>query len=79
LYPFAAHLTELADGRWAAIEVKLGVSQVDAAADNLRNFVARVDLASCGEPAFLGVVTANGYAYKRPDGVMVIPVGTLGP
>lgn len=72
-------IIELADGRWAAIEVKLGVSQVDAAAANLRNFVARVDLATCGEPAFLGVVTANGYAYKRPDGIIVIPVGTLGP
>jgi uncharacterized protein len=72
-------IIELADGRWAAIEVKLGGRQVDEAATNLLDFVARVDLASCGVPAFLGVVTANGYAYKRPDGTIVIPVGTLGP
>ncbi|HYA44026.1 MAG TPA: DUF4143 domain-containing protein [Acidimicrobiales bacterium] len=72
-------ILELADGRWAGIEVKLGVSQVDEAADDLNDFIARVDLAACGEPAFLAVVTVNGYVYRRTDGVLVIPIGTLGP
>ena len=32
-----------------------------------------------GSPAVLGVVTGTGYGYTRPDGVVVIPVGALGP
>jgi hypothetical protein len=72
-------IIELADGRWAGIEVKLGARQVDQGADSLRDFAARVDLTSCGEPAFLAVVTGSGYSYRRPDGILVIPVGSLGP
>ncbi len=30
-----------------------------------------------GRPAFLAVVTATGYAYRRPDGVCVVPIGCL--
>ena len=39
----------------------------------------RVDASRCGEPATLGVIVHGGYAYMRPDGVAVIPVGALGP
>ena len=72
-------VVELPDGSWAGIEVKLGLNQVDAAADALTRFRNRVDTTSCGEPAFLAVVVANGYAYQRPDGIVVLPVATLGP
>jgi predicted AAA+ superfamily ATPase len=70
---------ELDDGRWAGIEVKLGSSQIDTAAANLRKFAEVVDTGRIGEPVFLGVVTATGYAYRRKDGVFVLPIGTLGP
>ena len=30
-------------------------------------------------PGILGVITGSGYAYRHPDGVLVIPVGALGP
>ena len=66
-------------GRWAAFEVKLGTSRIDAAARTLRRFADRVDTNRCGEPAALGVIVHAGYGYKRPDGVVVIPVGALGP
>ncbi|OYV71502.1 MAG: hypothetical protein B7Z74_07185 [Deltaproteobacteria bacterium 21-66-5] len=69
----------LADGRWAGIEIKLGQSRLDEAATNLRTFVSRLDLTGCGEPAFLAVVTSSGYAYRRPDQVLVIPIALLGP
>ena len=67
------------DGRWGAFEVKLGQSQVDGAADRLLDFVAKVDTRTCGPPQILGVITATGLAYRRKDGVHVVPIGTLGP
>lgn len=70
---------ELSDGRWAGIEVKLGAKRIDDGAKSLLTFSSRVDHKYSGEPAFLAVVTGNGYSYQRSDGVMVLPVGTLGP
>jgi hypothetical protein len=72
-------IVEQNDGRWAGIEVKLGSNQIDQGAKSLLAFSDRIDQASCGAPAFLAVVTARGYSYRRPDGVMVVPIGTLGP
>jgi uncharacterized protein len=68
---------ELADGHWAAFEVKLGVAQVDAAAANLLALKERIDVSVAGEPVALGVITGSGYGYTRPDGVSVIPIGAL--
>ena len=67
------------DGRWAAFEVKLGLADIDIAAYNLITFAHKVDTTKVGEPAMLAVVTATGYGYTRPDGVVVIPAATLGP
>ena len=65
--------------RLAAFEVKLGRAQLDEAAATLRTFADRIDTKKCGNPAALGGITGNGYGYVRPDGVAVIPIGTLGP
>ena len=67
------------DGRWAAFEVKLGQTDIDIAAQNLLAFARKVDTTKVGEPATLAIVTATGYGYTRPDGVVVIPAATLGP
>jgi len=73
-------IVEAADGRWAALEVKLGTGMIDEAARNLLKFADRVDTQKCGEPAALGVITGTGtYGYVREDGVAVIPIGALGP
>lgn len=72
-------IVELADGSWAAFEVKLGQAAIDAAAENLLRLAERVDILRHGKPAVLGVITGWGYAYRRPDGVAVIPIGTLAP
>jgi predicted AAA+ superfamily ATPase len=71
-------IVELADGRWAAFEVKLGGRAIDEGAASLRRFRDIVDIERRGEPAVLGVITATGYGYRRDDGVAVIPIGTLG-
>ena len=66
-------------GRWAAMEVKLGVGRIDEAAKNLLKFADRIDTRRSGKPATLGVIVDRGYGYRRPDGVSVIPLGALGP
>ena len=67
------------DGRWGAFEVKLGHTRIDEAASNLLAFVAKIDTTVCGQPGVLAVVTGTGLAYRRNDGVHVVPIGTLGP
>ena len=72
-------IVELPDGRWSAFEIKLGGHQIEQAAAGLKAFMERVDTAKSGEPQALGVITATGYAYRRGDGIYVIPIGMLGP
>jgi hypothetical protein len=71
-------IVERRDGRWAGFEVKLGPGAIDEAAVKLRRLADRVDPERHGPPAALAVITGWGYAYRRPDGVDVIPIGTLG-
>lgn len=59
--------------------MKLGVAQVESAAATPTAFAAKVDTSRVGAAAILGVITSTGYGYTRPDGVVVIPVGALGP
>lgn len=70
-------ILRLHDGRWAAVEVKLGNKQIDQAAANLTKLKERVDTEKIGEPSFLMVLTGGEFAYQRNDGVLVVPVGCL--
>ena len=70
-------IIHLKDGRWGAIEVKLGSYGVDAGATNLLRLARKVDSEKMNPPSFLMVVTAVGYAYTREDGVHVVPLGCL--
>ena len=69
------------DGRWIAVEVKLGGSgPIEAAARSLLAVRRKIDESRMGRAVRLVVVTAaDGYAYERPDGVSVVPLFTLGP
>lgn len=69
------------NGTWAAVEVKLGgESLIDEGAESLLAAVESIDLERAGPPEFMAVVTATGkYAYRRPDGVCIVPLSTLGP
>lgn len=71
---------ELGDGRWLAAEVKLGTrAGVDHAASALLKLRDRVDTTVIGPPSNLVVITATGFGYRRPDGVFVTPLSSLGP
>jgi predicted AAA+ superfamily ATPase len=70
-------ILHMRSGQWAAVEVKLGQGDIDKGANSLLRVAANVDPERHGHPAFLAVVTGWGYAYRRSDGVFVVPVGTL--
>ena len=73
-------MVQLPDGRWGVFEVKLGQNQVDEAAENLLDFDRMISsAASKNPPDVLCVVTGMGSdAYRRPDGVYVVPISAMG-
>lgn len=71
-------IVDWGDGRWLAVEVKLGsMDAVDEAAETLHRVCAKVDPSTSGPPTRKVVITASGYAYDRPDGVAVLPLTAL--
>jgi hypothetical protein len=75
---------ELADGRWAAVEVKTSQARVPQAVENLvrlRNkLVGDGGAGRVQEPAFLMVLTGvSEVAYRTSEGVYVVPITLLGP
>ena len=68
---------ELADGRYALIEIKLGYEYaVDAAAKSLLKVSEKLE----NKPSFLAVVSGTApIPLKRPDGVYVLPLTALKP
>lgn len=72
-------IVQFADGRWGAFEVKLGLGMIDTAANNLLRFEKLIDVHKSGPPTVLAVICGTGFAYRRKDGVVVIPIGALGP
>ena len=67
----------LHDGRWGAFEVKMGQARIDEAAANLLRQKDRIDERKMNPPSFLAVMTGNGYAVRRKDGVCVVPLPCL--
>ncbi len=67
-------------GSYGLIEVKLGgEKQINEGAETLKKLADKIDLDKMKQPTFLMVLTATGaFAYRRPDGVLVVPVTTLG-
>ena len=70
---------ELSDGRWCAFEIKLGANQIDSAAANLISIKKRIVEDKGGiEPSVLCVICGlTSAAYKREDGVYVVPITAL--
>jgi hypothetical protein len=70
-------IVELRDGRWAAVEVKLGSKQIEEAATHLLALKEKVNTEKMGNPSFLMVLTGGEVGYQRQDGVWVVPLGCL--
>jgi len=69
----------LRNGSFGLIEIKLGGDHlIEEGVENLKAFSAKIDTKKMKEPAFMMVLTGTGkYAYRRKDGVYVVPVGCL--
>lgn len=69
----------LRDGSYGLIEIKLGGdSLINDGANTLKKLESRIDITKMKNPSFLLVLTATGkYAYRREDGVYVVPIGCL--
>lgn len=67
----------LPDGRWGAVEIKMGQRQIEEAAQNLLKLKNKVDVDVMLQPSFLIVMTGNGYAMKLDNGVLVVPISCL--
>jgi len=70
-------VVQLSDGRWGAVQVKMGSHLFDEAAAKLISFANKVDQKTMGKPSFLAIISATEYGYIRDDGVCVIPIGCL--
>lgn len=70
---------ELNDGRWCAFEIKLGANQIDAAAKELIELKNSIASQKDGiMPSILCVICGmTNAAYKREDGVFVVPITAL--
>lgn len=69
---------ELADGNWCAFEIKLGANKIDEAAANLVSLHDSIKKKGGIPPSVMCVLSglANA-AYKRDDGVYVVPITAL--
>ena len=69
----------LRDGSYGLIEIKIGGDKlINEGAENLKKLETRIDTTKMKKPSFLLVLTAVGsYAYRREDGVCVVPIGCL--
>ena len=69
----------LRNGRYGLIEIKLGGEEaIEHGADTLKMLANKIDTDKMKAPAFLMVLTAVGeYAYRREDGIYVVPIGCL--
>ncbi|HBL71886.1 MAG TPA: ATPase, partial [Bacteroidales bacterium] len=73
-------VVQLLDGRWGAFEIKLGAHQIDEAAEKLVKMQSLFKQNQGPEPTVLCVVCGiSNAAYKRPDGVYVVPITALKP
>lgn len=70
-------IVRLRNGKWGAVEVKLGSKQIEDAAKNLIELKNKINSDKMGAPSFLMVLTGGEYAYTREDGVLVVPIGCL--
>lgn len=69
----------LRNGHYGLVEIKLGgESLIEEGAANLRSLTKKIDTDKMYAPSFMMVVVGTGrYAYRREDGVLVVPIGCL--
>lgn len=69
----------LRNGKFGLVEIKLGGDKlIEEGATTLKTLAEKIDTDRMKAPSFLMVLTATGkFAYRREDGVYVVPIGCL--
>lgn len=69
----------LRNGSYGLVEIKLGGdSLIEEGVKTLSQLSRKIDTSKMKEPSFMMVLTAVGnYAFRRDDGVYVVPIGCL--
>lgn len=72
-------VVSLRGGRYGLIEIKLGGERlIEEGVKTLKQLESKIDTDKMSKPSFLMVLTATGqYAFRRPDGVLVVPIACL--
>lgn len=72
-------VVHLKNGKYGLIEIKLGGDKlIEEGAGSLKAMEAKIDTEKMNAPSFLMVLIGIGeYAYRRQDGVYVVPIGCL--
>ncbi len=72
-------VVHLKNGKYGLIEIKLGGDKlIEDGANSLKSLAAKIDTEKMNKPSFLMVLIGLGdYAYRRYDGVFVVPIGCL--
>lgn len=70
----------LRNGKYGLVEIKLGGDKlIEEGVATLKKLESKLDTDRMNKPSFLMVLTGVGdYAFRRPDGVYVVPIGSLG-
>lgn len=69
----------LRNAKYGLIEIKLGGERlIEEGAENLKKLASIINVKKMGEPSFMMILTAVGsYAYRRKDGIYIVPIGCL--
>lgn len=69
----------LRNGKYGLIEIKLGGDIfIEEGVKSLKAMASKIDIEKMNEPSFLMVLTGVGdYAYRRKDGIYIVPIGCL--
>lgn len=72
-------VVHLPNGKYGLIEVKIGGNDlISEGSESLKKLASNIDTEKMKAPSFMMVLTGIGqYAYKREDGVLVVPIGSL--
>ncbi len=70
-------VVEMPDGSWGAFEIKLGANQIDAAAAELLKMRAIMEKEATAPSVLCVICGMSNMAYKRADGVFVVPITAL--
>jgi len=72
-------VVHLRKGKYGLVEIKLGGSKlIEEGVKNLKSLHDKIDSTRMNDPAFMAIIVGIGeYAYRRDDGIYIIPISCL--